>query len=529
MHQTIPLISQPPALPAPKRSLALRALQAVERPFDRAFGSRDNPWNNLGALSYFFFWIVAATGLYLYIVFDTSVLGVYASVQAITAQWYFGGVIRSLHRYASDAMAVTMTLHLLREFLKGRYAGFRWFSWVSGVPLIWLLFASGINGYWLVWDRLAQFVAIGTAELLDWLPVFGGAMVRNFLTPDSISDRFFSLLVFLHIGLPLLLLAGMWIHIQRISRANINPSRRLGWAVFAMMLVLSLVKPAVSMAPADIAQTVPTLPLDWFYLAVYPLMYAWSPAAVWALLGGVTVLLFAVPLLVRRKRAPVAVVNLSNCNGCGRCVNDCPYSAVTMRPRSDGAPHAFEAVVNPDLCASCGICAGACPSSTPFRSIKELVTGIDMPQHPVDTLRSGMETALKRLAARPAASRVVVFGCSCAAPAAPLAGEDVEVVGLICSGQLPPSFVEYALRNGADGVVVSGCADGDCEFRLGQRWTTERLAAKREPHLRRGNVDVARLHVVEAGAADAGRLKSELAAFRARLAQTGEHSGANHD
>jgi quinol-cytochrome oxidoreductase complex cytochrome b subunit/coenzyme F420-reducing hydrogenase delta subunit len=502
----------------PKRSAALRALQAFERLFDRAFGSRDNPWNNLGALSYFFFWIAAATGLYLYAVFDTSVLGAYASVEAITAQWYFGGVIRSLHRYSSDAMTVTMTLHLVREFLKGRYAGFRWFSWISGVPLLWLVFSSGINGYWLVWDQVAQFVAIGTAELLDWLPMFGGAMVRNFLTPESISDRFFSLLAFLHIGLPLLLLAGMWIHIQRISRASTSPSRRLGWAVFAMMIVLSLLLPAVSTPPADIAHTTPVLPFDWFYLAIYPMMYAWSPATVWAVIGGTTVVLFAVPLAVRKKkRAPVAVVNLSNCNGCGRCVNDCPYSAVTMQPRTDGASHAMEAVVNSDLCASCGICAGACPSSTPFRSIKELVTGIDMPQLPIGALRDELAGALEKLDAQPGAARVVMFGCSCAAPAGQLAGEGVAVIDLICSGQLPPSFVEYALRNGADGVVVSGCAEGDCEFRLGQSWTEERLAAKREPHLRRGNVDVTRLHVVTAGPGEPERLKAELAAFRARL------------
>jgi coenzyme F420-reducing hydrogenase delta subunit/ferredoxin len=282
------------------------------------------------------------------------------------------------------------------------------------------------------------------------------------------------------------------------------------------------------MPPADIAQTTPTLPLDWFYLAIYPVMYAWSPLAVWAVLGAVTAALIAVPVVIRKKRAPVAAVNLSNCNGCGRCVNDCPYSAVTMQPRSDGASHAMEAVVNSDLCASCGICAGACPSSTPFRSIKELVTGIDMPQRPIGGLRDELAAKLEKLDARPGATRVVVFGCSCAAPAAGLAGDDVAVVDLICSGQLPPSFVEYALRNGADGVVVSGCADGDCEFRLGQRWTEERLAAKREPHLRRGNVDTERLHVVEAGAGQSERLKAEVDAFRLRLARRDAESGVSN-
>jgi hypothetical protein len=32
---------------------------------------------------------------------------------------------------------------------------------------------SGITGYWLVWDKLAYYVAITTSELLDYLPIFG--------------------------------------------------------------------------------------------------------------------------------------------------------------------------------------------------------------------------------------------------------------------------------------------------------------------------------------------------------------------
>ncbi|HJV84276.1 MAG TPA: hydrogenase iron-sulfur subunit [Noviherbaspirillum sp.] len=498
---------------------ALRALRSVERLFDRAFGTTHNPWHNLGALSYFFYWIIAATGMYLYIVFDTGVLDAFRSVEAITRQWYFGGVIRSLHRYASDAFVVTMTAHLLREFLHGHFANFRWFSWVSGVPLLWLVIICGINGYWLVWDQLAQFIAVGTAELLDWLPVFGGAMVRNFLTPETISDRFFSLLVFMHIGLPLLLLAGMWIHIQRISRARSKPPRALGWGTMIALLVLSLVEPAISAAPANMMTAPAELSLDWFYLTVYPLLYAWTPGQVWALLGGGTVLLFLVPAVFRRKRAQVAVVDLPNCNGCGRCVSDCPYSAVTMQPRTDGARFAMEAVVNSDLCASCGICAGACPSSTPFRSIGHLVTGIDMPQRSVQALRTELETALRSLDGDK--TKVLVFGCDCAAQVSGLAREGVAAVSLLCTGQLPPSFIEFALRNGADGVLLTGCHEGACEFRLGPAWARQRVEGEREPHLRRNNFDMRRVRMSPASVVETHRLSREIDAFREELQHMG--------
>ncbi|MCB1983565.1 MAG: methyl-viologen-reducing hydrogenase subunit delta, partial [Rhodoferax sp.] len=92
----------------PKR-LVRRGFMAVEALFNRAFGDKLNPYYHLGSLTFFLFWIVCGTGLYLYAFFDTSVEGAYRSVEALTHdQWFAGGIVRSVHRYASDAMVVTM-------------------------------------------------------------------------------------------------------------------------------------------------------------------------------------------------------------------------------------------------------------------------------------------------------------------------------------------------------------------------------------------------------------------------------------
>ena len=45
----------------------------AEALFNRAFGDRLNPLYHLGAITFFLFWVVGATGLYLYAFFDTSV------------------------------------------------------------------------------------------------------------------------------------------------------------------------------------------------------------------------------------------------------------------------------------------------------------------------------------------------------------------------------------------------------------------------------------------------------------------------
>ncbi|MCC7059373.1 MAG: cytochrome b N-terminal domain-containing protein, partial [Burkholderiaceae bacterium] len=190
---------------------AARALRAIERVLDRTCGEHDNPLRQQGGLGFYLFWLISITGAYLYIFYDTSVGGAHASVEQLThGQAWIGGVMRSLHRYASDAFVAVLVVHLLRELVYGRFRGFRWYSWVSGIPTLWLAVASGVIGYWLVWDSVALFVATATAEWFGVLPGFGPALVRNFISEGAVSDRLFSLVVFLHIGVPLVLLLVMW-------------------------------------------------------------------------------------------------------------------------------------------------------------------------------------------------------------------------------------------------------------------------------------------------------------------------------
>ena len=289
------------ALQSSIRALFMRA----ESVFNRAFGDRMNPLYHLGAISFFLFWVVGATGLVLYAFFDTSVSGAYRSVEAITEGGFgLGRILRTVHRHASDAMVLTMLLHLLRYFAFDRLRGFRWFSWVTGVVLLWFAYIAGANGYMLPWDRLAQFVTQASFEWLDWLPGFGGSLIRNFILPEHVSDRLFSLLVFIHIGVPLAMLLLMWVHVQRVPKATTQPPRPIAVALLVMLVVLGIVAPVASQGPADLHSAPQALSLDWFILAVYPLLYAWPHSWVWALLVGGTLLLMAMPWLPpRRSRA----------------------------------------------------------------------------------------------------------------------------------------------------------------------------------------------------------------------------------
>jgi CDP-4-dehydro-6-deoxyglucose reductase len=286
------------------QSLLQWLFMRVEALFNAAFGERLNPLYHLGSIGFFLFWVVAGSGLYLYAFFETGVAGAHASVEALThGQWWAGGILRSVHRYASDAVVLVMLLHMLRHFAFDRLRGFRSFSWLTGVALVWLVYLSGINGYMLPWDRLAQFVVVAMFEWLDALPSFGGALMRNFIYSANVNDRLFSLLAFMHIGVPLVLLLLLWVHVQRVPKARTSPPRPIMAALSLTLLLLALVQPALSQGgAADMGIAAGTLALDWFYLALLPLLYLWPLPQVWLLVGAGTALLVALPWLPPRWR-----------------------------------------------------------------------------------------------------------------------------------------------------------------------------------------------------------------------------------
>jgi Pyruvate/2-oxoacid:ferredoxin oxidoreductase delta subunit len=181
------------------------------------------------------------------------------------------------------------------------------------------------------------------------------------------------------------------------------------------------------------------------------------------------------------RRAPVAVVDAANCNGCRRCFVDCPYAAVTMVPHPNQRIGRLLAQVDPDLCAGCGICAGACPSSTPFRSAQQLVTGIDMPQRPSTPCASRLRQELQRHARRRPAGRLRLRP-RCAAW--PPWRRPTSAASACCAPAAAAFVRRIRAARRRRRRAGAACREGGCEFRLGERWTAERLAGQREPHLR---------------------------------------------
>lgn len=79
--------------------------------------------------------------------------------------------------------------------------------------------------------------------------------------------------------------------------------------------------------------------------------------------------------------------------------------------------------------------------------------------------------------------KIVAFCCHyCAYAAADLAGSlrlqyptNIRVVKMPCSGRLDVRHVLDAFEEGADGVMVAGCLEGDCHFQTGNLHAKRRV------------------------------------------------------
>ena len=78
---------------------------------------------------------------------------------------------------------------------------------------------------------------------------------------------------------------------------------------------------------------------------------------------------------------------------------------------------------------------------------------------------------------------IVAYCCHyCAYTAADMAGSlrlsypaDIKIIRVPCTGKVDPLHVLRALQNGADGVLVAGCLEGDCHFKNGNVKAAKRI------------------------------------------------------
>jgi ferredoxin len=301
--------------------------------------------------------ILIATGVYITLIYRPGSDVAHTTVEAISSNW-FGSLMRSMHRYASDGMIVLIILHIVKMLVSDKFWGQRWLAWTSGWLMLALTWLVGTFGYWLVWDQRAQWMTEYMMQVLAGTA--GLTYVAENLAANTFSN--FVIILFLHVFFPLIMFLGIYIHGLRLSRARWWSPRWVSIQALAGLVILSLIKPVQSFAPADLSTLVESVPMDAFYLGLLPMIDVFVNVIFW----GLSILnvgsLFQLPWLASGRDGGPAVVTDPKCTGCVLCYAECPYDAIRMVPRDDDSGYQKLAIINPAQCTACGICVGACPT-----------------------------------------------------------------------------------------------------------------------------------------------------------------------
>jgi ferredoxin len=433
---------------------------------------RFNPLYHTGTITIFLLVVILLTGIYLTMFYPFGFTFSYLAVSKIEAN-FIGRIIRAMHRYASDAAVIFALLHGWRTFFQDRFRGPRWLAWVTGVGMAVVVWAIGITGYWLIWDERAQILNQSLFSILG-NSKGGQTFIVDFITGEAAGTGwiFMMIVIVLHLGLSALTAFFLWLHLKRMSRAKwLPPKYWMAISVFVLLLSAALF-PLGMLPPLAATQLPEQAPIDLFYLFYLPTFLRGPQALFWSALLFIIGLVTALPwIMPRAKKLEPVKVDLANCDGCTLCERDCPYLAIKMIPRTDGARPKFQADIDPNLCVSCGVCIGSCPDNA--------LTFGDIPLNPL------WKTTLSEVAEKK--NIKVVFTCE--RHALHGAGKHFEdpntyIVPLTCIAMANPNLAAQALEAGASDVQFIGCPPEDCANREGNTWLNDRMMGERLPKLK---------------------------------------------
>ncbi len=200
-----------------------------------------------------------------------------------------------------------------------------------------------------------------------------------------------------------------------------------------------------------------------------------------------------------------AMVDTDKCIGCKLCVEICPSKAISVERT---------AMVDEASCKGCGTCAAACP-----------VDAIDMRLFSDEQILAQVRAATATKREYPF---IVGFLCNwCSYAGADLAGTsriqyppNMRVIRVMCVGRVDPSFVIEALRNGADGVLISGCRLGECHYDKGNYQAYQRVQVLRGV-LEAVGVNPKRVKIIWCAASEGEILAKEMRTFVDELKEIG--------
>ena len=296
-------------------------------------------WYYFGGISMLFFAVQMVTGMLLLMHYEPGITTSYASIQKLMNKVEFGAIMRSLHSWAANFMVASVLIHMFSAYFMKAYQKPRELTWFSGAVLLFLTITLGFTGYLLPWDNIAYFatqVGLKIAEATPWVEnktteswFWPGKLISELLKGGvSLSNLTIQRFASIHyVILPWVFAAFMGFHVLLVQlHGNTIPKKiketkqyreipffpnfiyedLFAWLlVFTGLSLIALIWPWGLGPEADPLASAPAgIHPEWYFMAPFELL-KWMPPSLGpingeflgiALFGGVSLLLFAVPL-----------------------------------------------------------------------------------------------------------------------------------------------------------------------------------------------------------------------------------------
>ncbi len=253
-------------------------------------------WYYFGGLALFFFMIQIVTGLLLLQYYKPTEAEAFASFVFIQQHVPYGWLIRQIHAWSANLMALMAFIHMFSTFFMKSYRKPRELMWVSGFLLLVLTLGFGFTGYLLPWNELAFFATQVGTEVPKVAP--GGAFMIDILRGgEEVSGetltRMFSLHVVLLPGLLMLVLSAHLMLVQVLGTSapigykntgmikgydkffpTFLAKDGIGWMIgFALLIYLAWAYPWEIGVKADPLSSAPVgIKPEWYFWAQFQML-----------------------------------------------------------------------------------------------------------------------------------------------------------------------------------------------------------------------------------------------------------------
>jgi len=172
------------------------------------------------------------------------------------------------------------------------------------------------------------------------------------------------------------------------------------------------------------------------------------------------------------------------CSICGLCVSVCKSEALSFAEDEEGNR---KIVVDKIKCKGCGLCIATCPSGVIFQ------------KHGFEVSPSELKEKITRFLDI-SDTKLIVFCCNWSVfpglqmgKSPSLVNTSYGVIVTMCSGRVTPELVLHAFKEGAWGVMVSGCPPEECDHDGNYRARRRILLLK--TYLRQFNIEPERIRM----------------------------------